>query len=157
MDIVYDTLYELNGLNSKLLLAYTRCYAKRNTLRGSGTVQRTMYLRIETYVPFDAVRGGEYRLRVDERTPAEVGTVRTAISGLSLALTYYPYYPRELGVLRFVGAVDVPETASRKITNSTLCGNCWNLLFRRRYYILVLTALLQVIVAPIKLRPTEQR
>lgn len=68
-----------------------------------------MYLRIDAYVPFDAMCGGEDHLRVDERTPAEVGTARTAVSGLSSALTYHPYYPRELGVLRFiVGAVDVP-------------------------------------------------
>lgn len=118
-----NTLYDLNNLNSKLLLAYTRCYPKRNTLRGSCTVQRTTYLRIETYVPFDAVGSGDYCLRVDERTPTEVGTARTAVSGLSSALTYYPYYPWELGVLRFiVGAVDMPETDARTITYSTLCA-----------------------------------
>lgn len=114
-------------------------------------------LGIETYVPVDAVRSGEYHLRVDERTPAEVGTARTAVSGLSSALTYHPYYPRELGVLRFIVAVDVPETDARTITYSTLCANCWNRRCRRRSYILVLTAFLQVIVAPIKLSPTEQR
>lgn len=100
---------------------------------------------------------GEDHLRVDERTPAEVGTARTAVSGLSSALTYHPYYPRELAILRIVAAVDELETDAIKITYSTLCGNCWNLLFRRRYYILVLTALQQGIVALIKLNPTEQR